>query len=337
MAATKFYALQILSFFILISVQLQLKSYFKQDFKQIPRCFSDFYDISEALEPAFGHWCSSCTFTIRSVRHLRFRRSISAWVKHGLLPFATREYSLCIDITIHMDIERNPGPVPSSNQKRHRLSYSRNKLLSLRKTCKPTQQILQDLKTSSLLSYRGCRGGIGIPKVKNIQVISEHSGQTVFQRTGRGQNHDNLVKLKRIYSPPKDRQKSKYDFAVPRFLFVNICSLVKTKNRVRAAVALEADMNNYDIDVCVVSETHLKPDMPDAVVNIPNYTIYRRDRNWSGTDMRNKGGIPNYVRNNLLVVSVHRSSLYEMMCLKLTLPSGQNMLICGLYHPPKSK
>ena len=38
---------------------------------------------------------------------------------------------------------------------------------------------------------------------------------------------------------------------------------------VRAAVALEADLNNKDIDVCIVSETHLKPEMPDAIVNIP--------------------------------------------------------------------
>ena len=68
------------------------------------------------------------------------------------------------------------------------------------------------------------------------------------------------------------------EFAVPKFLFTNICSLAKTKNRVRAAVALEADLNNKDIDVCIVSETHLKPEMPDAIVNIPGYSIFRRDR-----------------------------------------------------------
>ena len=34
------------------------------------------------------------------------------------------------------------------------------------------------------------------------------------------------------------------EFAVPKFLFTNICSLAKTKNRVRAAVAMEADLNN---------------------------------------------------------------------------------------------
>ena len=45
-------------------------------------------------------------------------------------------------------------------------------------------------------------------------------------------------------------------------------------------------MRNNDIDVCVVSETHLKPAQPDAVVNIADYAVFPRDRNWSGKDMR---------------------------------------------------
>ncbi|CAB3999472.1 Hypothetical predicted protein [Paramuricea clavata] len=102
-------------------------------------------------------------------------------------------------------------------------------------------------------------------------------------------------------------------FAVPKFMFVNTCSLAKTKNRVRAVVALEADLVNNDIDVCVVSESHLKPEMPDAVVTIHNYSIFRRDRSWEGRDMRAKGGVAIYVR----------------------LPTGNRMSIYGLYHPPR--
>ena len=88
--------------------------------------------------------------------------------------------------------------------------------------------------------------------------------------------------------------------AVPKLLFTNICSLGKAKSRVRAVVALEADLRNNDIDACVVSETRLKNDVPDnTVVNIPGYKIYRRVRNWSGQDLRNKGGIAIWTRNNL--------------------------------------
>ena len=41
-------------------------------------------------------------------------------------------------------------------------------------------------------------------------------------------------------------------------MFLNICSLVKTKKSVKALTALEADMYAAGIDICVVSETHLK-------------------------------------------------------------------------------
>ena len=42
------------------------------------------------------------------------------------------------------------------------------------------------------------------------------------------------------------------------------------------------------------------PVRPDLTQSISTYyKIYRRDRNWSGRDFRNKGGIAIYTRNNL--------------------------------------
>ena len=66
------------------------------------------------------------------------------------------------------------------------------------------------------------------------------------------------------------------------------------------SVALEADLKNHDIDVCIVTETHLKLDQPNAVLNIADFNIYRRDRNWSGLDTRNKGGMAVYVKKKLI-------------------------------------
>ncbi len=103
----------------------------------------------------------------------------------------------------------------------------------------------------------------------------------------------------------------------------------------KAVSALEADMNTLDIDICVVSETHLKPNIPDTVVNIHEYSIYRRDRNWANNDSRCKGGVAVYLGNSITVTDVYRSNLYELICITLILPSGHHMLICGLYHPPK--
>ena len=42
----------------------------------------------------------------------------------------------------------------------------------------------------------------------------------------------------------------------------------------RASVALEADLKNHDFDVCIVTETHLKLDQLDTVVNIADFNIY---------------------------------------------------------------
>ena len=117
-------------------------------------------------------------------------------------------------------------------------------------------------------------------------------------------------------------------------MFINICSLAKKKNRVRAVVALESDLLENDVDICVVTETHLKPDMPDSVVNIPNYTIFRRDRNWGGQDMRSKGGVAIYVRSNLKVIDIQQSDLYELIEITFLLPTGNTMIVYGLYHLP---
>ena len=51
--------------------------------------------------------------------------------------------------------------------------------------------------------------------------------------------------------------------------------------------------------------------------------------------MRAKGGVAIYVRNNLKVIDIYRSSLYELIGVTLLLPTGNRMLIYGLYHPPR--
>ena len=94
--------------------------------------------------------------------------------------------------------------------------------------------------------------------------------------------------------------------AVLKCLLINICSLLKTKNRIKSSMALEMDLHTNDIDICVVSETHLKLNVPDTVIAMSNCALYRWDRNRSGRDMRKNGGIAIYVRNNINVIAVHK-------------------------------
>ncbi|XP_028414902.1 uncharacterized protein LOC114537989 [Dendronephthya gigantea] len=284
-------------------------------------------------------------FAAKSMARQRFRRTIVLWGRHGMTLLAFLDHSILVNITISMDVHPNPGPNNADKNKhvdsgelhgrvsRGLVAVDREKLLSFRKLAtKPLANEMATLKMLGILKYRGRRGGKKTMVFRSIEVVKS------CRAAKPSYVHGKKVKPRCLISIPlkaMTRSLTSPHLAVPKCLFVNICSLAKTNNRVRAVVALEADLRNNDIDVCVVSETHLKPEQPDAIVNIPDYSIYRRDRNWSGNDMRNKGGVAIYIRNNITVVDVHTATDYEVICITIRLPLGQHMLICGVYHPPK--
>jgi hypothetical protein len=141
--------------------------------------------------------------------------------------------------------------------------------------------VVENLKAFGLFKYRGSRGGRQVLSNKKIDRgnrLSESASKNPIPVIRRGMGRT-AIHLSRCRSPenlipivtqPSNVKTKNRSFAVPiKFLFTNNCSLSKTKNRVRAAVALEADLTN-DIDICIVSKTHLKSEMPDSTVNIAN-------------------------------------------------------------------
>ena len=74
-------------------------------------------------------------------------------------------------------------------------------------------------------------------------------------------NCTNSIKTKQCqtYKPTVNSEL----FAVPKCMFLNICTLMKTKEGVRALVPLEAYVNAIDVDICVIWETHLNRDIPN--------------------------------------------------------------------------
>ena len=221
-----------------------------------------------------------------------------------------------------------------------RPNYSRDSLLRLSYYPKSVIEthIFEDLKRSGLFTYRSKRGGGRKIRRHAIPVLVTKRPVERHMSISRGCNHNNLTRIKcsqiKISSTnPITEEK----YAVPKCMFLNICSLTKTQNGIKANLALEADLFANDIDICVVSETHLKRIVPDSVVAISNYTTHRRDRNWFDNDEREKGGVAIYVRKNVKVKSVSRSELFESISLEIELPSGHHMLMCGIYHPPRSK
>ena len=179
-------------------------------------------------------FCPNVKVLSRLSSRCLIRQTIAVWSKHGLLVVASKERTIC--------------------------------LLGLRKalTLKPAPAVIQSLKSLGLFKYRGSRGGLkrsesrwnlfdnlAVTLNKSIPVI-QGIGRTT-RRLYRGPSQANLIPVTRQVFPIA--RKSNTDFAVPKFLFTNICSLAKTKNRVRAAIALEADLNMNDIDVCIVRDT----------------------------------------------------------------------------------
>ena len=119
-------------------------------------------------------------------------------------------------------------------------TYSRVCLLNFRRQyrCLVNPSVLQSFKLLGILRYRGSRGG----SRRRIPVrISNRRDETSSWNVHCLPGSDtwlgtNLIPITRQVEPTTNKSSS--EFAVPKFLFTNICSLAKTKNRVQAAVTL---------------------------------------------------------------------------------------------------
>src|SRR6218665_2735384 len=75
---------------------------------------------------------------------------------------------------------------------------------------------------------------------------------------------------------PKLAVKDRLDsIAYPSSIYaLNMCSLAKA----HAKDQLHADLLNYNIDIAIISETHLKRHHKDEIFAIDGYHLFRRDR-----------------------------------------------------------
>ena len=114
-------------------------------------------------------------------------------------------------------------------------------------------------------------------------------GRRFVKAEGQKVDWSNLTNMPLVNTTEKTSTSKSKGFAVPKCLFTNICGSSKTKSHLRTPVVLEADLISQDIDVCIISETHLSTNMLDTVVNIPNYNVFRQDRGWADLYKRKKG------------------------------------------------
>ena len=169
MAATRIWAPLLLAILINFKLQSYCNIYLDEDFNSLKSILRG--NGSVGCDVFESSRSSRKCYSARACRHGRIRWPITKWVKHGYVLMAATDYSLLsIDITVFMDVERNPGPISSEEgydlrkQTRSNTStiscYGRNYLLGLRKNAgKPSNTVLETLKKLRLLRFRGCHGG----------------------------------------------------------------------------------------------------------------------------------------------------------------------------------
>ena len=106
--------------------------------------------------------------------------------------------------------------------------------------------------------------------------------------------------------------------------FCCINTLRKHKNE------LETVLNERNIDVIGLNETRLESKVPNSVVSIENYQIYRKDRNTAG------GGVAVYVRETLphfQRIDITDQDL-EVIGIEITPKNAKSFVILCWYRPP---
>ncbi|CAH3133247.1 unnamed protein product, partial [Porites lobata] len=112
--------------------------------------------------------------------------------KHGTTILHVPGKEVYFDLTIHMDVQANPGPSTLPNSGRQttnfihipstdncpKLYYSRDQLMSFRSSCFSTKrlnpQLIRQLKYLNILKYRGKSGGTRVSKeATKIPIINK--------------------------------------------------------------------------------------------------------------------------------------------------------------------
>src|SRR6218665_406802 len=180
---------------------------------------------------------------------------------------------------------------------------------------------------------RGARGGTR--KRRKIRVILSDRARTpsrpymvpIASGTG-SQSHPCLIainasKFPHVPVPNKHHR-------VPSVYVFNANSLAKP----HAKEQLLADLQSYQIDVAIISETKFKKHHKPQFSELPGYRTYRRDRLGRGG-----GGVAIFVNNNFASKSLSVSNdSTDLELLWVLVKSEEASTIVGdLYHPPKSR
>ncbi|XP_019631566.1 PREDICTED: uncharacterized protein LOC109475403 [Branchiostoma belcheri] len=111
-----------------------------------------------------------------------------------------------------------------------------------------------------------------------------------------------------------------------KMIHLNIRSLLPKLDEIRAALI------NNPVDILTLNETWLDPSIDDNELYIPNYTLYRKDRNRQGV------GVACYVTDNLqhkLITELTELDI-EGVWVEVKHNVGKPIVIGSVYRPPNS-
>ena len=141
-----------------------------------------------------------------------------------------------------------------------------------------------------------------------------------------GQNGCNLVSIKISNNVPPSTVK------VPKLMPTNVRSLAPKMDEISYFM-----LHNH-VDLAFITETWLRESIPDSIIHIPGYTVFRRDR-----IRDNHGGVCIYVKADHLRKFKQISHIiccddHEILWLHICpnrLPRGYSSIIVRvIYHPP---
>ena len=275
---------------------------------------------------------------VRRVKLHRHRNAtcclpLCKWSKHGPISLVIPGHDPPLEITIFMDIAKNPGPI--FNLLTHRscedrsapdlhilpkqtITYSRSQLFAIRRLGRgaPSHRVLHSLKMCSLLRFRGSRGG-----KRRIPVRISARRDTFNYSSFRTRADER----KRVLSSVQSTNCASLPRITPTCLVLNIRSLVKNFAREE----LQSELISNSIDLCCLSETWLRSDMDSSLVTPDGYLMLRKDR-----AIKRGGGVAILCRKDWRVEEVNvPDNEYECLWARVS-TTNQDYFVASVYHPP---
>ena len=173
-----------------------------------------------------------------------------------------------------------------------------------------------------------------IPVIISSRYHSKITSHRPFHKRNRTRNNNNLIKIypkKNLHNTGVNTLSQNNPSHVPKVMLTNVRSLVPKLDEVQEFLF------RNDINFAFITETWLKESIAESIINIPGYTVFRRDRKND-----DHGGVCAYIRtekcNYRRMDELNCCENHEILWLYLRpdrLPRGFSCIIAGLvYHPP---